>query len=226
MARTVAQIDASRRNGAKSRGPVTAAGRLNSSRNALKHGFRAAETENTIEEHNREEYEKLRRAYLEEYRPQGPTESTLLDVVIHAAWQLYRIREKEARSPIEFGVLGSFGPSERLARYRASFERSMFKAMKELAAVQEERRLREAPYQRLQPTVLPPRVSSQKYSDRIRNYDTRLFYGDTPPNPASFCAPEGPPARPAGGPPNEPPNEPDPSRANRGLHPKSVEPSS
>jgi hypothetical protein len=200
MKRTLAQSEASRRNGAKSRGPVTAAGKSNSSRNALKHGFRAAETSNTIEEHNREEHEKLRRAYLEEYRPQGPTESTLLDVVIHAAWQLYRIREKEARSPIEFGVLGSFGPSERLARYRASFERSMFKAMKELAAVQQERRLREAPYQRLHPMALPPRVSSERYSERIRNYDTRLFYGDTPPNPASFCAPDGPP----GGSPNEP----------------------
>jgi hypothetical protein len=39
--RTPAQIEASRRNGARSKGPVTAEGKARASRNALKHGLTA-----------------------------------------------------------------------------------------------------------------------------------------------------------------------------------------
>ena len=41
--RSPAQIEASRRNGARSRGPVTEAGKARASRNALKHGLTAME---------------------------------------------------------------------------------------------------------------------------------------------------------------------------------------
>ena len=39
--RSPAQIEAARKNGARSRGPVTAAGKARASRNALKHGLAA-----------------------------------------------------------------------------------------------------------------------------------------------------------------------------------------
>ena len=42
-ARTPAQTLASRRNGARSKGPVTAEGKARASRNALKHGLSAME---------------------------------------------------------------------------------------------------------------------------------------------------------------------------------------
>ena len=41
--RTPAQIEASRRNGARSRGPVTEEGKFRASRNALTHGLTAME---------------------------------------------------------------------------------------------------------------------------------------------------------------------------------------
>jgi hypothetical protein len=87
--RTDAQIQASRLNGAKSLGPVTAEGKLASSRNALKHGILAAnviikgENEATFLEHTAVLYD--------EFQPATPFEESLIDTMAVARWRQERI---------------------------------------------------------------------------------------------------------------------------------------
>jgi hypothetical protein len=103
----------------------------------------------------------MRKKYLDEYRPSGATENTLLDLVIQAAWQLYRIREMELFSPIEFATPfsdSSFGKSDRLARYRAGYERMFHTNLKQLNHIQQERLLLAADRTASLPAHIPPGV--------------------------------------------------------------------
>ena len=122
-------------------GPKTPAGKARSSRNALKHGLRATKLENAVAPELRAAYEKLRKQYIDEYKPAGAIESTLLDMVIFAAWQLYKIRDMELFEEIDLGAPGSFGRSEKLARYRGSHERLLFRSLNQLKQIQQERAL-------------------------------------------------------------------------------------
>jgi hypothetical protein len=167
MARTVAQIDASRRNGAKSRGPVTAAGKAKSSQNRRTHGFRSAKP--TVDELNGAEFQRLRKAMLDELQPAGPLESSLAEQIVHATWTLERLRDAERKVPIRQG-LGSLGSLLNYARYRTSLERSRERAVKELRVLQNERVLRDAPYKR-DSIPLPRYASCRDYAQRIRDYD-------------------------------------------------------
>ena len=126
-------------------GPKTDAGKARSSRNAVTHGLRA-------------EYEKLRQQYLDEYKPNGAIESTLVDMIIFAAWQLYKIREMELFTDIDLGAPGSFGRSEKLARYRGSHERLLFRSLNQLKQIQQERVLLTADKSAALPAHIPPAV--------------------------------------------------------------------
>ena len=120
----------------KPTGPKTPEGKSKSSRNALKHGLRAKKIENAVSPTLRAAYEKLRQQYLHDYHPTGAIESTLLDMVIFAAWQLYKVREMELFTDIDMGAMGSFGRSEKLARYRGSHERLLFRSLNQLRQIQ------------------------------------------------------------------------------------------
>jgi hypothetical protein len=87
--RTEAQINASRINGAKSRGPVTPEGKQISSRNAETHGLLA----NTLvlKGESRDSFFELVAELLEEHRPQTPTEYALVQMMIAARWRQMRI---------------------------------------------------------------------------------------------------------------------------------------
>lgn len=87
----------------------------------------------------RQQYETLRRDYQTEYKPVGAIENTLLDMLIFAAWQLYKVREMALWNAIDLGAPGSFGQSEKLARYRASHERLLFGSLNQLKQIQQER---------------------------------------------------------------------------------------
>jgi hypothetical protein len=155
------QLEANRRNAVKSHGPITPEGRAAVRLNALKHGFTAAEIIlPTVEE--KIDFEQFRFSFEEEYKPVGPTEQVLVEDIITARWRLNRIRKME---PGFFSLrlevmndkiqddFSALDPQAHLAlvvrddaqypdtygkmsRYEARFERTFYKALKELQRLQ------------------------------------------------------------------------------------------
>ncbi len=139
-------------------GPKTPEGKARSSANAVTHGLRATKLENAVAPELRAAYEQLRQQYLDEYKPTGAIESTLVDLVIFAVWQLYKIREMELFTDIDLGAPGSFGRSEKLARYRGSHERLLFRSLNQLRQIQQERALSTTDRTAALPAHIPPAV--------------------------------------------------------------------
>ena len=75
--RSPAQIEAARRNGARSRGPITPGGKARSSRNALKHGL-AALQHFVLEDEAPSELEELTTRLMTECAPETEIEARLV----------------------------------------------------------------------------------------------------------------------------------------------------
>jgi hypothetical protein len=86
---TEKQKAASRANGAKSRGPVTARGRETSSRNSLHHGILARAV--VLDTENKDRFHELLRSFHATYRPVGPTETLLIQRLAVSQWRLLRL---------------------------------------------------------------------------------------------------------------------------------------
>ena len=149
-------------------GPKTQAGKSISSSNAVTHGLRAKKLENAVPPALRQQYESLRRDYQTQYKPTGAIENTLFDLVVFAAWQLYKVRELELYAEIDLGVTGSFGRSEKLSRYRASHERLFFRSLNQLNKIQQERLLRETDQRATLPQTLPPGARLKTLQDHLK----------------------------------------------------------
>ena len=128
----------------KSTGPRTAEGKARSSRNALKHGLTAAEL--VIQPGEESQFDALRSDLQDNLRPQGGLEEVLFNQIVHAAWTLRRTRLLEVQlqeesedhdDPIMDGCMIS--RMERLGRYAARAERSMYRAIRELRLLQTSR---------------------------------------------------------------------------------------
>ncbi len=87
--RTPKQTEASRANGAKSKGPVTPQGKRNSSRNATRHGL-LAETI-VLETEHADRFLKLLNDLFEEHQPSTPTQMMLVETIATARWRQSRI---------------------------------------------------------------------------------------------------------------------------------------
>ena len=98
-------------NAQKSTGPRTDAGKQRSKLNALRHGL----TGHTIvlPTEDQAAYQRHSQAFLDEYRPQGATETQLVQSVTDIAWQLNRAAAVETN-------LFSLGITESEDRIRAS----------------------------------------------------------------------------------------------------------
>lgn len=82
------RIDASRANGARSRGPVTADGKERSARNAVRHGLLANNIVITGE--NAEHFQTLLEAYLLRFQPVDSVETSLVQQMAAADWRQQR----------------------------------------------------------------------------------------------------------------------------------------
>lgn len=88
--RTEKQIEASRLNGAKSRGPITDQGRINSRGHNRRHGILATTT--VLEEESIGAFNAFADAYLADIQPRDAIERSLVETMINARWRLNRVR--------------------------------------------------------------------------------------------------------------------------------------
>ena len=203
------QIQAARANGAKSRGPKTAQGKLASSRNATTHGLTARTV--ILSTESGAQFEADLRAYLDHFRPQTKPETDLVHQLAAANWRLARyaaietalfehkmddqadwLDQKYETLPDHYRLAIAFEslsePSGSLAllnRYQARLQRQYERLLKALTDLQAARLAAESklsPKQKL-PNE-PKRILQPFAADRL-----------TPPDQAALRAPD-PPAPP------------------------------
>ena len=95
-ARSQAQIEAFRRNGARSRGPVTEEGKAKASRNALKHGLTAMH-HLVLEDEAPSELEEMTARLMAEVEPMSEMEARIARRLAIAFWKGERAERIEAR---------------------------------------------------------------------------------------------------------------------------------
>ncbi len=179
--RTNRQIEASRANGSKSRGPVTEEGKLASSRNALKHG--ALSSCIVLPGEDEKSFQSLAAQLFAELRPVGSTEEDLVEMMAVARWRRTRVWALETSSLAkqmnqEFQAGGDPDPDpaavasaafsslanetrtlDLLNRYESRYDRQYFRAHRRLLELQDRRMRNEPdnpPVPALGPVLVPP----------------------------------------------------------------------
>jgi hypothetical protein len=163
VVRASSKSETSRANGAKSRGPVTPAGRAVSSRNSLRHGLTAKSV--VLPTESAEQWQSLLDAYLDHFDPQTGVERDLVETMAAARWRLRRIStietvalytemvrreedidkefstaDSEDRLAWVFQKLADEGKTlALLVRYEATLTRSYDRAFKQLLLLQSTR---------------------------------------------------------------------------------------
>jgi hypothetical protein len=149
-----ARAEASRRNGAKSRGPKTPEGKARSARNALKHGLRA-EKFVVLGDEDLDEFDALEAALMAELSPEGALQTVLARRIVAATWRLERAERMEAELVAQ-NIWGttSFGLAlirdcngarafDTLLRYRGATLAELWRALRTLKALQAEQAAQE-----------------------------------------------------------------------------------
>jgi hypothetical protein len=144
-----ARAEASRRNGARSRGPKTPESKARSAQNALKHGMRAQKYV-VLPQEDAAAFEALEAAILAELAPQGALQTLLARRVAVAAWRLERADRLEAEV-LEFRSSEGANAGlalirdgngtrsfETLMRYRGAAMAEFMRALRTLKALQAE----------------------------------------------------------------------------------------
>jgi hypothetical protein len=155
------QLEANRRNAAKSHGPTTPEGRAAVRHNALKHGLTAAEVILPTTE-DKLEFDQFQASFVEECQPVGPIEQVLVEDIVVNRWRMTRVRKMEpgffalrqealkdmmkdafstldAQAHLALIFLDDARNADalgKMSRYEARFERSFHKALKELQRLQ------------------------------------------------------------------------------------------
>jgi hypothetical protein len=152
-----ARAEASRKNGARSRGPKTGEGKARSAQNALKHGLRAQKYV-VLPEEDAGEFADLEAAMIEELAPVGALQTVLARRVAIAAWRLARADriEVELFAHRSWGAAANPGLAmirdgngtrsfETLLRYRGAAMAEFWRALKTLKALQAEQKVATGP---------------------------------------------------------------------------------
>ena len=147
-----ARAEASRRNGARSSGPVTPEGRARSSRNALRHGL-CAEKHVVVDGESAQAFAAFEAALIDDLAPQGALQTLLAGRIARAAWRLERAERIEAElfaremdGPFGGGDLGlalirdgnGARAFDTLLRYRGAAQAEFSRALRLLKALQAE----------------------------------------------------------------------------------------
>ena len=141
------QIEANRKNAQKSTGPVSVAGKEIVARNAVRHGILSANV--FIDEGEQKIYDNFCDEMFKNLKPQSGFENFLVDRIISTAWRMRRIVCIEAMK-LEKANKYSYGDSYTsvfvaksadsmavLSRYEQALEKTFYRALRELKAMQE-----------------------------------------------------------------------------------------
>ena len=169
---------ANRNNAKKSTGPRTVEGKARSSRNATKHGL--ASQRLIVRDDERDEFFEFQKELRHRNQPIGATEEEIFRQLVRSAWNLRRIERLEDE---EFN--GSDDPlrdpeleekMDRYIKYQAHWERSLYRAIKELRKLQTDRILKvRLPVQVVQlATDLVSTSELLKRSQNIKGYGLEI----------------------------------------------------
>jgi hypothetical protein len=173
---------ARRRNGARSLGPRSTAGKARTARNALKHGLRARRPV-LLDDENASEFRAFQAGARAELVPSGTLQSELIARIVTAAWRARRGDRLEAallgrhlgpdppnagdaQAALGLGLMrDGNGPRalDTLVRYRGSVLTELFRALAALKLLQAEaRKLPECSPPDVALALLPPPRGSTK----------------------------------------------------------------
>jgi hypothetical protein len=166
------KIAANQANSQLSTGPKTPEGKQASSRNSLKHGLTSREL--ALSPEDQPVFDELHAAYLAELQPQGMLETEMFNSIVHAAWNLRRVRALEAAIPFEDEQ--NEPKLARLTRYYKRFESTLLKCTRELRTLQSNRAARaSSPEQIMNAPLADPhtvarakRTHWQSFTDSVR----------------------------------------------------------
>jgi hypothetical protein len=138
---------ANRRNAQQSTGPKTPEGKAASARNAVRHGLSSGDI-NVLPTEKQETLDALIRELNEQNEPKSAAEKFHIEQMIHARWNLLRVRRLEAEAldamiensggeNIDRGILSEIEKPgnvlDKLARYAAAAGRAYSRAVRDLA---------------------------------------------------------------------------------------------
>jgi hypothetical protein len=158
--RTESQIEASRANGARSRGPVTPEGKRNSSRNSIKHGLLASTI--VLKGEIEDRFLEVLNDLIVELQPETAVECSLVEMMAAARWRQlrlwgmekagmdYQIRnqavgsgrgeDNATRASIAFRTLSDDSRSlDLINRYDSRYERQYLRAHRRLLEMRDRR---------------------------------------------------------------------------------------
>ena len=143
LADTATRSETYRRNGARSRGPVTPAGKARSARNATRHGL-CARTLVLEDGADALALAELRAALFARWQPLDAAEAHLVEELVFAAWREVRLRAVEDAVLVQAATGAAPPPGlpslATLLRYRARIERDAQAATERLLALRRGRR--------------------------------------------------------------------------------------